>query len=123
MVRVGLLILLATVIGRAESAEEMLSSCKPMMNAKVQGETVGFQHNFETGLCWGAFGALQRLSRLADSNMKPLLPIGCAPENSTRTQLIAIFVDYVRKNPQRLNEDFPIVAMAAISTAFPCRSQ
>jgi hypothetical protein len=123
MIRVALFILLAAAIGRAESAEEMLSSCRPLAKAKVLGEKVAFAQNFQTGTCWAAFGVLQRVSRFVDSNDKPRLSIGCAPANSTRTQLIAIFVDYVQKNPQRLNEDFVDVAMIALETAFPCRFQ
>lgn len=122
MARTVLLLLIATAgLGMAESAEEMLSACRPLTTAKVQADAVEFAHTFDTGTCWGgAFGALQSVSRAASANNKPMLPIGCAPVASTRTQWIAIFVEFAQKNPQRFNEEFSFVAMAAMRAAFPC---
>ena len=110
-------------IALAESAEEILTSCRPIADAKVQGTTADFEQNFETGQCWGAFGVLQKVSRFVNDKNQPILRIGCAPATSTRTQFVAIFLEFARKNPQLLNEDFTSVAMAALRDAFPCGAQ
>jgi len=89
----------------------------------VEGKTVDFEPNFETGQCWGAFATLQRVSRYADRNNKILLPIGCSPPKSTRTQLIAIFVEYAKKHPEEWHVDFVDIALKAFRTAFPCNSE
>ena len=106
----------------AESAEELLSACKPIVDAKVSGQNIQFPHDFNTGECWEAFGTLQRISRYSDSNPpnKPLLPIGCAPPESTRSELIAVFVEYVQRHPEHRHDDFVDVVLAAFQTAFPC---
>jgi len=104
----------------AESMEEMLTSCKLLAEAKVEGGEVSFPRDYPSGMCWGAFSTLQRVIVMVDNNMRPYFHV-CAPKNSTRSQLIAVFVEYSRRNPQRLHEDFFIVAIEALSGAFPCQ--
>jgi hypothetical protein len=104
----------------AESTEEMLSSCRRVAEGKVGNGDVTFQPDFETGMCWGAFAALQKVTNIALAPGKqPALGV-CGPKDSTRTQDIAIFIDFVRRNPQRLHEDFVLVAYDALRAAFPC---
>jgi len=43
-----------------------------------------------------------------------------APTESRRTQLISIFVDYARRNPKRLHDDFLDTAIEALRSVFPC---
>lgn len=129
MHKLAVLIVLAICPAFGESAEKMLSSCKVFDEAKVESEgsemTVSFAHDFDSGVCWGAFAVLQMASRFVDPKrepIRPLLPIGCVPERVSRTQSIAIFVHYARQHPERLHEDFVFVAMDALKTAFPCRA-
>lgn len=105
----------------SQSTSEMLSSCKAVSEATIKEGSIQFTENFDTGTCWGAFGALHIVSGLYGTRRRPLLPMGCAPESSTRSQFIAIFVEYSRKNPQRLHENFAIVAIDALRESFPCR--
>jgi len=44
----------------------------------------------------------------------------CVPRDSTRTQLIAIFVRFAQKHPERYQEDFVFVTLSALKSAFPC---
>ncbi len=41
----------------------------------------------------------------------------------TVTQMIAIFVDYTKRHPERYSEDFIDVALDAMRSAFPCPLQ
>jgi hypothetical protein len=82
--------------------------------ARIAGGKGAFVPTFETGVCWGAFATLQNINRMTDSKNMPLIPMGCAPENNTRTQFIALFMEYARKNSQLLHEEFTYVAAAAL---------
>lgn len=96
----------------------MFSSCKPLTDAQIKGDTVVLPPGFESGMCWGAFSALQRLIVKAYDG-QPIFRV-CAPPKSTRIQL---FVEYARRNPQRLHEDFFDVAVDALRAAFPCQAR
>jgi hypothetical protein len=116
-----LLCLLAlTTIASAQSAEQMLSSCKWIENAKVSGDDVAIPRDFESGECWGAFGVVQNVIWVADPSQGRRLFEVCAPSESSRTQLIAIFVDYVKHNPKTMSDKFFFTARAALANAFPC---
>jgi hypothetical protein len=105
----------------AESAEEILSACRPMAEAEIQGKSVKFPPGFPPGMCWGAFSILQSVIMHDDDNGKPTYRV-CAPANHSRTQLINVFVDYGRRNPKRFHEEFFSVVIDALSEAFPCKN-
>jgi len=73
-------------------------------------------------MCWGAFSVIQDETRWIEETGKRQFGI-CTPEHSTRTQLIAIFVDYAKRNPSKYSDEFHIVVAAALQEAFPCRAQ
>ena len=102
----------------AFSAEELLSACRLIAKAEVTGDYVRFPTNYETGICWGAFGVIQKVIVQADDT-GPIHGV-CAPSNSKLTQLISIYVAYAEKNPQRLHADFFHVALESLGNAFPC---
>lgn len=104
----------------AESTQEMLSACRSIAKAKVSADNVNLPQDFSTGECWGAFIVVQKVIVLIDETNIPIHRV-CAPANSTRAQLISIFVDYAEKNPQRLHEDFFYVAIDSLRMAFPCK--
>jgi len=110
-------------VASAQTAEEMVSACGQVSGAKITNGTVMLPRDFDTGFCWGAFASFQQLGNLVIlPATEPLLGF-CAPKSSTRTQLIAIFMDYARRNPKRLNENFETVALGALRQAFPCHSR
>ena len=47
----------------------------------------------------------------------------CAPPSSTLSQLVAIFVSYAEKNPQRLHEEGFDIALESLQVAFPCKGR
>jgi hypothetical protein len=106
------------VYGFGESAEELYSACKPVAEAKVRGGQIDFEQNFETGECWGAFSALARISQYVNSATGREFIKNCVPEGSTRSELIAVFVDYVRHHPERRHDDFVDVTLESWRMAF-----
>jgi len=63
---------------------------------------------------------VQRMTVLISRETKLRLFGACTPATSTRTQLIAIFVNYAKRNPQRYSEEFADVVFDALAEAFPC---
>jgi hypothetical protein len=103
----------------AESTAELLGSCKTVADGKVEGDKIWFREDYATGTCWGTFATFQRAINTLDDKRLRFFRV-CAPATSTRHQLIAIFVEYARRNPQRLHEDFYPVVLSALVDAFPC---
>jgi uncharacterized protein (DUF849 family) len=76
----------------AETAEEMLSSCRPIAQAKMSDGKISLPRDFDSGVCWGAFATLDFMLTTVDSQTnKPMFQV-CVPLNRTRPQLIAVFV-------------------------------
>jgi hypothetical protein len=118
--RVALVLLIAVAgFGRAESAEEMLSSCKKLSEAKVSDGKVTAPPDFDSGKCFGSFRAIQWYATLISPDNQPVLH-SCMPQEATATQLLAIFIEYVKRNPQTLSQNFFMVAVNSIIDAFPC---
>lgn len=105
----------------AETTEVLLSDCRPVTQAKVtaSGEVV-MNADFESGFCWGAFATIDQMLMTINSKTKNPIFNVCLPKNHTRYQMIAIFVRYAEKHPDRYNEDSPWVAFDAAKEAFPC---
>jgi hypothetical protein len=110
-------------VAHAETAEEMASACREISNAAVsnsEGKAMAkFRQTWDTGLCWGAFSAITGVSRLVDEQGVPVLPM-CLPEASTRTQIVTVFVSYVRNHPEQGHLPYHHVAVNALAEAFPC---
>ena len=117
------LLFVAAPLSKAETVEEMLSACRPTAEARVAEGKVFVSDTRESGLCWGAFAVIQHLIGLVYPvyNDRPILGV-CAPAESTRTQLIAVFVAYAKNHPERYSENFTDVALVALREAFPCKA-
>jgi hypothetical protein len=87
--------------------------------ARLHGDHADFPHDFDTGLCWGTFAAIQGLIVYAQTGPVPIHRV-CAPPESMRTQLISIFVEYARRNPKHHHENAADVALDALREAFLC---
>ena len=113
--------LLVPQLASADSAQQLLSECRSIANVDVSGEDIRFQQTYETGVCWGTFGAIQKVIFTATTR-RPLYGV-CAPPNSTLSQLVAIFVSYAEKNPQHLHEDGFDIALESLQVAFSCKGR
>ena len=61
-------ILLIAITAFAESAEEMLSACRPITKAKITDDRVQLPQDIKSGMCWGAFGVIQEVIRHLEHN-------------------------------------------------------
>ena len=102
-----------------ETAEEMLSACRPITQAKVSNGSVDLPRDFESGTCWGAFGMLQKVLFLLEPNGQRTLH-ACVPSDATRTELIAIFVKFAEEHPEDYSKGFELVAVDSILKVYPC---
>ena len=113
------LTVLGSVDAFAESTGDMLSACKIVSESKAADGHVRIPESTSGGICWGAFSILQEVGRTLDSSGNPIMSF-CLPRNSTRTQLVAVFVNYAEKHPEQWHLDFFQVATVALSEAFSC---
>jgi len=106
-------------ISHQESAGQMVAYCSGFAKS-LSGDRVSSPINFDSGMCWGAFAALQQAISLV-STSENIHDLGvCAPTSNTRSQLIEIFVTYAKQHPERYHEVFFLVALDATQKAFPC---
>ena len=112
-------LLASPAITRAESAQQLLSACRPIATGETFESGITFPRTFETGMCWGLFAMLQEMTRHLDEKRRPIYFI-CSPESSTRSQLVKIFVKYADSVPERLHEDGTALALQSLQRAFPC---
>jgi len=105
---------------RAESALEASGSCRAVANGE-RGSDGTLRFSREGDFCWGAFASLQQLARVssADNPKGRALNI-CAPPESTRMQLVLVYLQYATNHPNELHEELPIVAWRSLMSAFPC---
>src|ERR1700722_13790584 len=86
-------LILTTGSVRGETALEIVSACRGVASAPIQGNQVWFTRDYPSGLCWGSFGAVQdlypfqSLDGTASLGPSPPLP-------SNRVELIKVFLKY-----------------------------
>lgn len=111
----GLVLLLlagSAASAQTETAVDMLLTCRTFLREASN-------NSFTSGQCWGAFAALQGVSRLDGRGQQRVLEI-CVPANVTRESLIAAFVTFVEGHPKRWHEDFVVVALDVLRDTYPC---
>ena len=103
------------------TALEMASYCKPVAEAQQIGDgKVYLDSTWETGRCWGFFGALQQATGLWERGAEAAILSICAPPESSLVQMVLIFRRYVEVNPSVGHKEAFFVAMDALRAAFPC---
>ena len=131
----SLLWLFILVIGQnshAESTQEMLSHCKSMAEntGVIAGDEILIKpNNFQSGQCWGSFAVIQNLimvvyydgKKPVYEGNKPFYGV-CVPPESTRLQLINIFVAYAKNKPKIHHQDFLSTAFESLRDSFPCEN-
>jgi len=116
------LLFAAVPLAFSQSAEEMVSNCKGIAEAKVSGDQVVVPSNLESGICWGAFASFDAAMHYVGENNRPFFGV-CEPSESTRSQMIKIFIAYAERHPDSYHKDFFLVALLAGRETFPCRKQ
>jgi hypothetical protein len=108
----------------AQSAGEMASACKQISAAKANERVTMLPHDFDSGLCWGAFGVLEQFVKTSNEAKRlPQPPSGiCVAESVGRSRLIVAFSDFLKTHPERNQEEYYPVARDALKAAFPCQA-
>jgi Rap1a immunity proteins len=105
----------------AETALQATASCREVVKGLRSDGQIYISPASQ--FCWGAFGALQTLSRLRNPAISTdVSQLGvCAGEKVTRSQMILVFLKYADNNPAQLDDEFPLIALRALQEAFPCK--
>jgi hypothetical protein len=69
------------------------------------------------GECGGTIGTLLFLGNALPEGFKV-----CRPKGASKQQAARVIVNYMQSNPATLHEPFQILAMTALSRAWPCKS-
>jgi hypothetical protein len=88
----------------AYRAEVYLSGCKDFIAGRP---------NFQGGRCVGAVEVLEDLSE--DTKMF------CSPEATNNLERVRVIVAYIEARPERMKEDFRLLANEAMAKAWPCK--
>ena len=109
----------------AQSAAELVSACKLISVMKTNERVTMLPRDFDSGLCWGVFGALEQFVKTSDQAKRPLQPASgiCVPESVARSRLIGAFRDFLKTHPERNQEQFYPVSKDALKAAFPCQAR
>jgi Rap1a immunity proteins len=93
-----------TTVTRAYTAEFYLPGCKDFITG---------QSNFLSGRCVGAVEVLDALSL----DTKAF----CTPKATNNLERVRVIVAYIEARPQRLKEDFRLLANEAMAKSWPCK--
>lgn len=101
---------------------QLLTSCQALLRSlsDAGGDTVSFETNFETGVCWGSISTLQDLSIIWDPKAGGPLFNLCLPPESRLTQLIRVVVHDLESNPSTIHNKAGLLAYEALSKAYKC---
>lgn len=108
-----------------ERAGEMQSYCKRIIEgdrgSSGENPTVQFGRTFETGVCWGAFAAIQGAYTVYRASKDGRIgAIGaCLPVGGTRVDVIRVFSAYLDKHLDRLGDSFFEVVNDALNETYP----
>lgn len=112
--------------GPVESTEQMVSTCREVPNAAVgQDGQVRLKDSMDNGLCWGYFSVFPIIIRTTydmHSGNSATYPFRVCVGHSglTVNQIVAIFLEYAKRHPERYRDDAFLVGMEAMKEAFPC---
>jgi hypothetical protein len=90
------------------TAKAMLPYCMAALNPNAQ-EPAG-------GRCMGIIATLSFVSRVLPDNLK-----FCHPGAATPDQMVQVIVSFAESNVESLDQDFRLVALAAMRSKWPCQ--
>jgi Rap1a immunity proteins len=129
----AMLMTLTVTAARAEdylgSASFVLPGCKRLI-VSAAGGNVSPAAALTEGICWGIVEATGNMLDLAKevqarspSGRPGELKMACAdiPRAVTIGQRVQVVIGYVEAHPNRMRENFHVLATEALMTAWPCR--
>jgi hypothetical protein len=103
------------------SAEEMASYCKGVAQATISAGQISLPPDFETGVCWGAFTSFHEAAFATGNDDKPVFHV-CFPDTASVSESVKVFLAYLERHPEKLHENYFLIAVIANQAAFPCKS-
>lgn len=91
------------------SADRMLPACAAFVAERAPREVDGV---FQAGRCIGLMQGLGFAARLLGV---------CPPDEVTEAQRARVAVTYVEAHPERMHEDFRVLAVEAMQKTWPCK--
>ena len=109
---------LLTEAGNAQpdtySANHLLPACKEFLEAKDKPPSL--TSAFERGICVGTVETFSLLVRILPPPLN-----SCPPNGVTTGQEVRVIIAYIEARPQRMHEDFKVLALEAWHQAWPCK--
>jgi Ssp1 endopeptidase immunity protein Rap1a len=90
------------------SAQAMLPHCMAALKPDTQSST--------GGRCMGIIATLSFVSRVLPDNLK-----FCHPNTATPEQILQAISNFMDANPDAIDRDFRLIALAAMRNKWPCQ--
>jgi hypothetical protein len=105
----------------ATTGTELLQWCEALERGiRLDGEQVQIPQNPLALQCWGYMKAVQDFGATLEDDGNYPITGACAPEDTTLTQLIRVFLTYARAHPDELSDRASFVVLRALRNAFSC---
>jgi hypothetical protein len=113
---------LAQATPQAGTGHELYQNCKESINASGGGIIPPGTDMLSVGLCLGLIEGVKMTIATLQTGMPARDTQVCWHESGmTNGQGALIVINYLDRNPARLNEDQTLVAILAFKDAFPCK--
>jgi hypothetical protein len=89
----------------------LLPACKTLLN---DDNGMDFLIAYNQGICMGSVQTLAVVAKMVPGTV-------CAPQGVTTGQTVRVIIAFLEARPQRLNEDFSLLAVEAVRDAWPCK--
>ena len=103
---------------RPDSANAIMPGCRASLSNQYNDQLEAIM----AGVCVGTVnGLIFEASVLEQMSARvPHAEVFCAPEEVTIDQALRVVVAYIDAHPERMHERFPLLALLALTKAWPC---
>ena len=103
---------------RPDSANAIMPGCRASLSNQYNDQLEAIM----AGVCVGTVnGLIFEASVLEQMSARvPHTEVFCAPEEVTIDQALRVVVAYIDAHPERMHERFPLLALLALTKAWPC---
>jgi Rap1a immunity proteins len=102
------------------SANAIMPGCRALMS-RIAGHSTDTGSDFAMGVCVGIVeGTIYEMSAW---QLTTCPAFACLPKEITIEQAVRVVVAYIEARPERMHEQFTLLANLALVTAWPCSKQ
>ena len=110
--------LISASAAEVESANFIMPGCRAWVSNENPSDPDP-ELALKIGACWGTIAGFVFEAGIAKRVQNKAL--FCPPDNATFNQEVRVVVAYIDKHPEQLHESFNLLALTALSIAFPCK--